>query len=46
MSDFDYSYYVGAAYLIGAFILVGFGMVTVARYSQKKNRLKKFINEK
>ncbi len=46
MQDFDYSYYVGAAYLISAFIFAAFATVTIIKFVKKKSALKKITDEK
>ncbi len=46
MQDFDYSYYVTAAYLVSAIIFVTFSTTTIIRLIKKKSQLKKITNEK
>jgi hypothetical protein len=46
MQDFDYSYYVSAAYLVSAITFVTFATITIIRFTKKKSQLKKIANEK
>jgi hypothetical protein len=46
MQNFDYSYYVGAAYLISAVIFVAFSAITMVKFIKKNLELKKITNEK
>ena len=46
MQDFDYSYYIGCAYMISAAIFAGFSIFTVVKFIKKRSSLRKITDEK